>query len=94
MNNLFHQQERSHQLVCLQNARRALAQANTVAQITSVRAKAESVRSYAQRASLGIEIQNYAAELKLQAERLAGHFLAELKLRGGDRKSRQPLGGT
>jgi hypothetical protein len=64
-----------------------------VAQITAVRAKAESVRSHAQRASLGIEIQNYAAELKLQAERLAGHFLSELKLRGGDRKSNQSKGG-
>jgi hypothetical protein len=93
MNHHSHQHDRSHQLVRLQDARRALSQANSVAQITSVRAKAESVRSHAQRASLGIEIQNYAAELKLQAERLAGHFLAELKLRGGDRKSHQSQGG-
>jgi hypothetical protein len=89
MDHYSHQTERSQQLVRLQRARRELTQANTVAEITSVRDKAESVRSHAQRASLGIEIQNYAAELKLQAERLAGHFISELKLRGGDRKSDQ-----
>jgi hypothetical protein len=89
MNQHIHLTERSRQLARLQHARRDLTQANTVAEITSVRDKAESVRSHAQRASLGLEIQNYAAELKLQAERLAGHFISELKLRGGDRKSSQ-----
>ena len=93
MNQQSHQHQRSQQLGRLRDARRALSQANTVAEITSVRAKAESVRTHAQRASLGIEIQNYAAELKLQAERLAGHFLSELKLRGGDRKSLHAQGG-
>jgi hypothetical protein len=93
MNELSHQHERSQQLGRLRDARRDLARAATVTEITAVRAKAESVRSQAQRASLGIEIQNYAAELKLQAERLAGHFLAELKLRGGDRKSLQAAAG-
>jgi hypothetical protein len=93
MNQHSHQQERSQQLVHLQRARHDLARANTVAEITAVRRKAESVRSHAQQASLGIEIQNYAAELKLQAERLAGRFLAEMKLRGGDRKSRLAMDG-
>jgi hypothetical protein len=87
MNIHTHQQERSQQLVRLQDARRALTQASTMAGITAVRAKAESLRSQAQQASLGLEYQNYAAELKLQAERLAGQHLSDLKLRGGDRKS-------
>ncbi len=88
MNDHSHRDDRTRQLVNLDHARRALTQANTVAQIKAVRDKAESVRSHAQRASLGIEVQNFAAELKLQAERLGGQFLAELKLRGGDRKSK------
>ena len=52
-----------------------------------IRDKAEAARQYAKSASLGLEIQNYAAEIKLRAERKAGQILLELKLHGGDRKS-------
>jgi hypothetical protein len=34
-------------------------------------------------------VQNRAAELKLRAERKAGQILADLKLRGGDRRSKR-----
>lgn len=71
----------------LSRARKALANADSIRQIKAIREKAEAIRVYAQQASLGIEIQNYAAELKLQAERLGGQKLADLRLRGGDRKS-------
>lgn len=79
--------ERSQQLVRLNDARRALANAHTVEEIKEVRERAESVRSYAQNAALGLEIQNFASELKLQAERLGGRLLAEMRLRGGVRRS-------
>jgi hypothetical protein len=91
MNTPSHRKDCHSQLESLDDARRALRQANTVEEIKAVRAKAESVRAHAQHASLGIEIQNFAAELKLQAERLGGQFLLQLKLRGGDRTASSPL---
>ncbi len=42
---------------------------------------------YAKASKLGLELQNRAAELELCAERKAGSFLYELRLRGGDRRS-------
>ena len=89
MNSNSHRHQRSEQLDALREARHDLAKATTISEVTSVRARAQSVRLQAQQASLGVEIQNYATELKLQAERRAGQFLAELRLRGGDRKSQR-----
>ncbi|MCA9167220.1 MAG: hypothetical protein KDB23_06110 [Planctomycetales bacterium] len=82
-----HSQEHSEQLAKLDLARRELAEADSIQQIQSIRHQAESVRTHAVRASLGVSLQNLAAELKLQAERLGGQMLAEMKLRGGDRYS-------
>lgn len=81
--------ERSAQMVRLNDARRSLADARTLEQVKGVRERAESVRAYAQRCSLGIELQNYACELKLQAERVGGRMLTELRLRGGSRSNRR-----
>ena len=53
-----------------------------------MRDKAEAVRKYAQSASLGLDVQNRAAEVKLRAERQAGKLLSQLMLRGGDRRSK------
>ena len=39
-------------------------------------------------ASLGLDVQNRAAEVKLRAERQAGKLLSQLMLRGGDRRSK------
>jgi hypothetical protein len=75
------------ELTVLRKASQALAQAKTLDEIKLVRDKAEAARKYAQSAAMGLQIQNYAAELKLRAERKAGKILAELPLRGGDRKS-------
>ena len=75
------------ELTVLRKAIQALAQAKTLDEIKLVRDKAEAARKYAQSAAMGLQIQNYAAELKLRAERKAGRILAELPLRGGDRKS-------
>jgi hypothetical protein len=77
-----------HELVLLDQAGQALAEARSLEDIKSIRDKAEAVRKYAQSASLGLDVQNRAAEVKLRAERQAGKLLAQLTLRGGDRRSK------
>ena len=67
---------------------RLLQRANSLDHVKAVRDKAEAVRTYAKAAKLGLNIQNHAAEVRLRAERKAGSFLAALKLRGGDRRSK------
>jgi hypothetical protein len=75
-------------VIVLSEARRALDNACSLEEIHAIRDKAEAVRHYAQSAALGLELQNYAAEVKLRAERKAGQLLSKLKLWGGDRRSR------
>jgi hypothetical protein len=79
----------AHELALLGQAGQALAEAQSFDQIKEIRDKAEAVRKYAQSASLGLDIQNRAAEVKLRAERQAGKLLAEMTLRGGDRRSKR-----
>jgi hypothetical protein len=77
-----------HELSLLDQASQALAEARSFDQIKEIRDKAEAVRKYAQSASLGLGIQNRAAEVKLRAERQAGKLLTQMALRGGDRRSK------
>jgi hypothetical protein len=77
-----------HELALLGQAGQALAEAQSFDQIKEIRDKAEAVRKYEQSASLGLDIQNRAAEVKLRAERQAGKLLTEMTLRGGDRRSK------
>lgn len=84
-----HQDDHTEQLLRLNLARQDLQSANSIRQVQAVRQHAESIRTHAIRAALGIELQNLAAELKLQAERLGGQILSELRLRGGDRHGSQ-----
>jgi hypothetical protein len=63
-------------------------EANSLEEIKAIRDKAEAVRSYAKAAQLGLDAQNHAAEIKLRAERKAGHALRSMNLRGGNRKSK------
>jgi hypothetical protein len=77
-----------HELALLDQAGQALAEAQSFDQIKEIRDKAEAVRKYAQSASLGLGIQNRAAEVKLRAERHAGKLLSQMTLRGGDRRSK------
>ena len=77
-----------HELALLDQAGQALAEAQSFDQIKEIRDKAEAVRKYAQSASLGLNIQNRAAEVKLRAERQAGKLLSQMTLRGGDRRSK------
>ncbi len=73
-------------LALLSQAHHAIAEARSLDELKGIRDKAEAARKYAQAAGLGLEIQNYAAEVKLRAERRAGSLLAKLKLHGGDRR--------
>jgi hypothetical protein len=75
-------------LATLEHACRSLAQCKSLEDVKSVRDKAEAARQYAKSAALGLHVQNLAAEVKLRAERKAGELLAQLSLRGGDRKSK------
>lgn len=77
-----------HELALLDQASQALTAARTLDEIKVIRDKAEAVRKYAQSASLGLDVQNRAAEVKLRAERQAGELLSQLMLRGGDRRSK------
>jgi len=77
-----------YELVLLDQAGQALAEAQSFEQIKEIRDKAEAVRKYAQSASLSLDIQNRAAEVKLRAERQAGKLLSQMMLRGGDRRSK------
>jgi hypothetical protein len=77
----------SRELSLLNHAHQAIAQVQGLDEIKNIRDKAEAVRKYAQSVGMGLELQNYAAEVKLRAERKAGELLAQLQLHGGDRKS-------
>lgn len=73
----------------LVTARRALAEADTLPEITQLADRAAVIRVAAQRAGLSRDAQNDWGEYKLDAERKAGTMLArmaEIK-RGGDQRS-------
>jgi hypothetical protein len=74
------------ELAVLDQATRLLAAATSLDEIKAIRDKAEAARTYVKAAQLGLELQNRASELKIRAERKAGRFLRDLKLRGGDRR--------
>jgi len=71
------------ELAVLSAAHRALAQAQTVEEVKELRDKAETARTYAQRAKLGLEKQNQCAAYKLSCERKAGKLLMELDVGPG-----------
>ncbi len=53
-----------HELTLLNQAGQALAEARSLRDIKEIRDKAEAVRKYAESASLGLDVQNRAAEVK------------------------------
>ena len=81
--------EGAQQLALLDRAQQAIAKAESVDEVKDIRDKAEAARKYAESASLGLEAQNYAAEVKLRAERKAGELISQLSLHGGDRRSKE-----
>lgn len=70
--------ETANPLARLEAAHRMLAEARTVDEVKELRDKAEVARLYARERDLGLEAQNYAAEIKIRAERKLGELLAEM----------------
>lgn len=72
----------STDLLTLSTARQAIEHASTVGEAKHIRDFAEAARVYAQKARLGLEAQNKAAEIKLRAERKCGEVLISMAERG------------
>jgi len=76
------------ELVALGQAAQLLASSESFEDIKSIRDAAIAAQAYVKAARRGLEAQNRAAVIRIQAERKAGKWLTDLKLRGGDRKSK------
>lgn len=68
--------EEQHVLALVSEMKRVLARAATLEEVIRVRNETEAVRCLVQKAKLGLEMHNEAAEFKLRAERKAGEMLA------------------
>jgi phage N-6-adenine-methyltransferase len=75
------------QLVKLDEAKRALAEASTLQEIKDIRDKAEAIRQYVKVAGYHLGYQNQAAETKLRAERKAGELLKKMEKNKGGQPS-------
>lgn len=74
-------------LARLEAAYGALEAASTLEEVKQLRDLAESARTYARVAKLGIRAQNTAAAFKVRAERRAGELLADMPEFGRGKKS-------
>jgi DNA modification methylase len=82
--------EREAAFLELDRARKALAEAETLPEITSLVDRAEVLRVAARKAKLSLDAQNDWAEYKLDAERKAGAMLKSLPRNQGGRPSENP----
>src|SRR5262252_10084588 len=71
-------------LALVDRAREALRQAHTLADIGGVMEVAERARRYAKAAKLGLDAENHAAALRLEAEWRAGEFIRASGVRAGN----------
>lgn len=65
-------------LAKIEKARQLLAECQTIDDAKSIRDQAEAVRVYCRQQADSLDAQNYAAEIKLRAERKCGELLAEM----------------
>jgi hypothetical protein len=72
-------------LVRCEAAEKALAEAQTIIEVKNIRDQAEALRQCVKIAGYGLEYQNWVAEIKIRAERLAGEMLDELVPSAGGR---------
>lgn len=77
-------------LATVEQAKIMLAQVSAVDVAKDIRDKAEALRQYMKQAGDGLQAQNYAAEIKLRAERRGGELLRELERAPGARTDVQP----
>lgn len=73
-------------LANVQGARDLLAGATELPDIKKIRDKASALQQFARSAELGLEAQNFAAILKIEAERKAGGLLRLLELKPGKKR--------
>lgn len=66
-----------------------MALANTVDEVLAIKNKAEALRAYAMQAK-DVEMMNWAAEIKVRAERKAGKLLKKRDMHKGGRPSENP----
>ena len=69
------------ELVRYEAARKALAEAHRVDEVKGIRDKAEAMRMYGKQAN-DTELVNWAAEIKIRAERKCGELLGDMAQRG------------
>lgn len=74
-------------LIKIDEAKQALAEANSISTVLEIRNRAMAASAYAQAKGFR-EAADVAKEAQLRAERRAGEFLADGIQRGGDRKSK------
>src|SRR5579864_3670382 len=67
------------ELVHFDIATKAIQKAASVAEVKTIRDKAEALRIYARQSGQSLEMQNKCAEIKLRAERRAGEMLASMQ---------------
>lgn len=63
----------------------------TIEDVSKLVSLAEAARIYAREAELGLEAQNYAAEIKLRAQRKGGEILKRMEKRKGGNASTELL---
>jgi N6-adenosine-specific RNA methylase IME4 len=78
---------REGELASLERLARAIAEAREPAELVELADRAEAYRRYAERARLGLVLQNRFAEIRLRAERRLGAMLSTMiRLRGRPQK--------
>lgn len=84
--------EKDQALAKIDLAKQALAEAKTIQEVKKIADMAEAARIYAQRSKAGKEVEQYAMQISVLAERRLGEMLAAAKKQGefkhgGDRQS-------
>ena len=74
---LYESDKEESSLALIGKAEQALEKASTIDVVKGIRDQAEVLRLYAKQAQKSFEMQNQCAEIKLRAERKAGHMLIQ-----------------
>ena len=77
--------EQSEAIIKLEVACTALSEAKTLQDVIHIRDTAKVAQEYAKRAAMSREAQQYAAEVRIRAERKAGEFLQGIEKAKGTR---------